>query len=170
MSWLSDVWDFEKFQLKQWKNQIKENPEQLLIGAADPFGAELWSGITGKDYTPMVNEFGGPTEDTFTKAQEGGHYNDVSRNSHDAAKMVAAMYAGNGIANIGGGSAAGGQAGGWQGWAKRGLSMGNPGQQPKKNETDVLAMMVELQRQAEEERLAREEMERRAQPGMRPQR
>ena len=50
------------------------------------------------------------------------------------------------------------------------MTLGNPGQQPKNNETDVLAMMVELQRQAEEERLAREEMERRAQSGMAPQR
>lgn len=86
--------DFEKFQLKDWWKKIKDNPEQMLLGAATPVGAKVWGGITGKDYDPLVNEFGGPTESTFKKAQDAGINTNDSEQSHKYAKIIAALMAG----------------------------------------------------------------------------
>jgi len=92
-SWLSDNIDFEKFQFDKWIDQIKENPEQLVLGAAEPVGAALWSGVTGKDYQPMVSEWGGPTKETFTEAGEAGIDTQAAQGMHDFAQSIAQAYA-----------------------------------------------------------------------------
>jgi hypothetical protein len=96
MSFWDDIGDalkFEKFQLEEWWDGIKENPEQLLLGAADPVGAELWGGITGKDYQPMVSEWGGPTEETFAKAEAEGIDTESAGKIHEVAEGIAQAYA-----------------------------------------------------------------------------
>ena len=50
MSFLGDVLGFEKFNLKNLWSGIKENPERLFLGAADPFSSEYvgqdpWEGL-----------------------------------------------------------------------------------------------------------------------------
>lgn len=101
---LSDALSFERFQLGDWWDKIKDNPEQLLIGAGDPFSAALWGGITGKDYEPFVNALGGPQGSGFLglgenggvyeRAQNAGINTDTAGGLHNAAELVAASYAG----------------------------------------------------------------------------
>ena len=90
---LGDALKFEVSQLEDWWGQIKENPEQLIIGAADPTGAEIWSGITGKDYQPLVSEWGGPTEETFASAEEKGIDTEAAGKAHEVAEGIAKAYA-----------------------------------------------------------------------------
>lgn len=96
---LSDALGFEAFQLDRWFNQIKDNPEQLLLGAGDPLSAKLWSEITGKDFEPFVNEFGGPTDATFQEASDAGINTGTAGDLHGVAQGVASIYAGNYGAN-----------------------------------------------------------------------
>jgi hypothetical protein len=114
MSWLGDLLKFEGFNAKHMLGKIKDNPEQLLLGAADPFGAKLWGGILGKEYTPIVNQWGGASDDTYTAAQQAGIDTGPGRTGHNIAQAIAAMYAGNYGANqlgglFGGGAQAGAQ-------------------------------------------------------------
>lgn len=92
-SWLSDNIDFEKFQFDKWVDQIKENPERMLLGANDEVGAKLWGGILGKDYEPMVSKWGGPTKETFTEAGEAGIDTGPAQGMHDFAQSIAESYA-----------------------------------------------------------------------------
>lgn len=110
------IFDFEAFQLKDWGRKIKENPEQLLIGAGDPLSAKMWSGITGKEYEPFVDQMGGPYGgSTFSvggdtdggvygRAEDAGINTKPARNAHNVAHAVAAIYAGGyGAGQLGGG-------------------------------------------------------------------
>lgn len=110
MSTLGDLFGFEKFQLGSWWKKIRKHPEQLLLGAAEPVGAKLWGGITGKKYEPLVDEWGGPTESTFDQARASGINTGVGRSVHDAAHTIAALYA----MNYGAGKLPQGDAGGFQ--------------------------------------------------------
>lgn len=94
MSWFGDVLGFEGFNLKNIGNKIAKNPEQLLIGAGDPFSAGVWSKITGKDYQPLVNQMGGATDDTYQKAQEAGINTGPGKTMHNIAQTIAGAYAG----------------------------------------------------------------------------
>lgn len=108
MSWLGDLLKFEGFNAERMLGKAKDNPEQLLLGAADPFGAKLWGGILGKEYTPIVNQWGGASDDTYTAAQQAGINTGPGRTGHNIAQAIAAMYAGNYGANQLGGMFGGG--------------------------------------------------------------
>lgn len=113
MSFLGDLLKFEGFNAKRMLGKVKENPEQLLLGAADPFGAKLWSGITGKDYSPIVNEWGGATPDSYRAAEAAGINTGPGRTGHNIAQMIAASYAGGyGADKLGALGGAGGATGG----------------------------------------------------------
>lgn len=127
MSWLGDNLDFELFNLKDMFGKIKENPEQLLLGAADPVGAGIWGGITGKEYEPVVNFLGGPmgggtlgigSGGVYDRAEAAGINTKPAMGAHDVAETVAAIWGGYGAAQ-GLGNAAGaiGQGGGGSGAA-----------------------------------------------------
>lgn len=87
--------DFERFQLGRWFDQLKDNPEQLLLGAATPFGAQMWGGLLGKDYEPLVNMWGGPTDATWQAAEAEGVDSGDARNAHAIAQGISQFYAGN---------------------------------------------------------------------------
>lgn len=121
MSWFGDNLSFEKFKLGNMWDKIQKNPEQLLLGAGDPFSAKVWSGITGKDYSPLVDQMGGATGDDFKKAEAAGIDTTASRQSHGLARVIAGMFAGNAAAGaMGGGGAAAGGAGAGSGGAAAG--------------------------------------------------
>lgn len=120
MGWLEDIGKFEGFQLKDWGRKIKESPEQLLLGAGDPFGAKVWGGITGKDYEPFVDQmggaYGGSTVSAFGKddggvygrAREAGIDTTAGGKMHDLAHVISAYYAaGYGADALGGGGGTG---------------------------------------------------------------
>jgi len=120
MSFLGDMLGFEGFQLKDWAKKLKANPEQLVIGAADPFGAKLWGGITGKDYEPFIDQMGGPygghaisafgSNDggVYGRAREAGIDTGPASIGHDAAHIVASIYGGAGLGKTAGGLFSGG--------------------------------------------------------------
>jgi hypothetical protein len=108
VSTLGDLFGFEKFQLGSWWKKIKKHPEQLFLGAAEPVGAKLWGGITGKKIEPLVDEWGGPTEQTFADADAAGINTAPAHTGHDIAHTVAAIYAGKyGMDKLGGGNQGG---------------------------------------------------------------
>ena len=85
---------FEKENLKHMVGLIKKDPERLLIGAIDPFSTKLWSKILGKDYEPIINQFGGPTEGAFARAEAKGVNIGPASAMHKTAQLIAAFYAG----------------------------------------------------------------------------
>lgn len=124
MSYFGNVFDFERSNLGTMWNKVKQNPEQLLLGAADPIGAKFWSGITGKHYSPIVDQMGGATPDAYSNAQAQGVDTKDGRQMQNAAHVIAAIMAS-------GGSAAGGGAGGFGGLlsnVSKGMSIAQMGQ------------------------------------------
>lgn len=94
MSFLSDVFDFEAFNLKEMLKKIGDDPERLLIGAADPFSSDVWGKILGKDYEPIVDQWGGASADTYEKAAAAGIDIKAGGQMHDIARTIAQFYAG----------------------------------------------------------------------------
>lgn len=145
-----DFFDFHKFQLGDWAKKIKKNPEQLLLGAADPFGAKVWGGVLGKKYEPMVDQMGGPyggspisafgsgNGGVYGRAEAAGINTKPARFMEDAAHAVAGSYAGGyGLDKLGGlfGGMSGGQFGGGQiGQFGGGMMPQMPQQQPQQNQ------------------------------------
>lgn len=144
MGTLSDVFDFESFNLKDMWNKVRDDPERLLYGSVDPFSTEMWNQITGSDHEPMVNMLGGPMGSGWTglgedggvyqRARDEGINTEWSGKSHDVAEMIAAYYGGSGAGDAlgglfslggAGGGAAGGGAGG-AGGVGGGLGAGAP--------------------------------------------
>lgn len=112
MSFFGNVLSFENFKLGNMWDKIKKNPEQLLLGAGDPFSAKVWGGITGKDYEPLVDQWGGATKDDYAKAEAKGIDTGAGKTMHGLAKMIAGSYAGGyGAQQMGMGGAAAGQGG-----------------------------------------------------------
>lgn len=95
MSFFGNVFDFERFKLGNMWDKVKKNPEQLLLGAGDPFSAGVWSKITGKKYEPLVDQWGGATPDDYQKAEAAGIDTSAGRTMHGAARTIAGLYAGN---------------------------------------------------------------------------
>ncbi len=124
MGFFSDNLGFETFQLKDWADKFKKNPEQLFLGAGDPLSAKMWSKITGKNYEPFVDQMGGPygghtisafganDGGVYGRAEQAGINTKAAGGVHDAAHVVAALMAGGYGAGAmgGGGAAAGGSA------------------------------------------------------------
>lgn len=94
MGTLKNIFGFEKSKLGNMWGKVKDNPEQLLLGAGDPFSAKMWGGITGKDYEPLVNQWGGATEDDYAKAEAEGINTRDGRAMHGIAQAIAGLYAG----------------------------------------------------------------------------
>lgn len=109
MSFLGNVFNFEQFKLGNMWDKVKKNPEQLFIGAADPFSAGVWSKVTGKKYEPLVDQWGGATPDDYSKAEAAGIDTSAGRTLHGAARTIAGLYAGKaGAKAMGSGSSSGG--------------------------------------------------------------
>lgn len=121
MSWLGDNLSFEKFQLGDWWSELKRHPQRAFIGAMDKPGTMLWNKILGTDYKPMVNYAGGPTGDTFNRADQQGINTGPARGAHKVADTVATIW---GLGGLMGSSAMGGGAGASGGMGLGGDAMG----------------------------------------------
>lgn len=111
MGWLSDNFDFEKFNAKHMFGQLRDDPERLFLGAADPFSSKMWGKILGKDYDPIVDQMGGATEGAYDAAEREGIDTGAAKNTHDIAHVVSALFAGNyGAGQLGGMSGGGGMS------------------------------------------------------------
>lgn len=120
MGFLSDVLSFETFHLKEILGKVKDNPERLLIGAVDPAASKVWGKVLGKDYEPIVDQWGGATDQTYAKAEAAGIDTKAGGQMQGVAHTIAQFYAGKyakaKIGGMGGGangvSGAGGSGGG----------------------------------------------------------
>ena len=111
MSYLGNVLKFELFNGKNMLKNAWKNPDQMLLGAADPFSARVWSTITGKDYKPIVDQMGGATQDTYRQADAAGLDTHDGRQVQNLAHVIAGLFAGGygaSSAGVGGAGAAGG--------------------------------------------------------------
>jgi len=117
---LSDMWDFESFQLSEWWDRAKEDPEQLLLGAWDPLQTKILETITGNKYEPYVNQLGGPMGSGHAGLGSGGIYDRAeaegidtswSATSHDIAEIVATWYAAGALGGLGGAGEGAAEAG-----------------------------------------------------------
>lgn len=94
MSFISDVFDFERSALKDHLGKIKEDPERLLIGAGDPASSKLWGKVLNKDYEPLVDQWGGAPQDAYVNAEKRGIDTTAGAAMHQVAKSIASNYAG----------------------------------------------------------------------------
>lgn len=107
------ILDFELFNAGHMAKQAFKNPDQLLLGAADPFGAKLWSGITGKDYEPIVNQWGGASDGAYEAAEAKGINTGSAKGAHQVSQAIAGIFAGGALGGAmggGAGAASGGTA------------------------------------------------------------
>jgi len=114
MGWLGSVvkffknaLSFEKESLSYIVKLVKEDPERIFIGAIDPFSSKVWGTLLGKDYEPLINQMGGPTQANFENAAAKGVDIGPASALHTAASMIASFYAGGyGMSQLGAGGAA----------------------------------------------------------------
>ena len=88
-----DLIDFERTNLREMGRKAKEDPERLFLGAADEFGSELWGKVLGKDYSPMVDRWGGPDASSWQRAEAEGVNLEPSQIMHGIAQSISQMYA-----------------------------------------------------------------------------
>lgn len=115
MSFLGDVGSFESFNLGEMLNKLGKDPERAFIGAGDPFSSSVWGSILGKDYEPVVDQYGGASADTYDKAKAAGINTGPGATMHGIARAITSAFAGGAGASALGGGAAGGAAGGVSG-------------------------------------------------------
>lgn len=110
---LFDALNFEVFNAKDMAKNAFKNPDQMLLGAADPFSAKVWGTVTGRDYKPLVNQFGGPSDGAYDRAEDAGIKTGTAKTGHAIAQTIASIY---------GGGAAMGAMGGGGGAASSGIT------------------------------------------------
>lgn len=130
MSTVTDVLHNEVSHMGNLFHQMADSPLKSLaqgaLGAADPLGAKLWSGVTGTHLTPLVGQFGGETNAQFAQSDAQGVNTGTSRTLGQVANAVAAAWGGYGLASGGAGAAAG-MGGGSAGGAGAGAEAGADG-------------------------------------------
>lgn len=108
MSKLSEIFEYEKNKLKNLGDAWKEDPERALLGINTPLDSKVWGKVTGKDYKPTVDMFGGDTKFDQQSAQERGIDPTWGHRMHNIARAITTLYAGSyGAEQLGGLSMAG---------------------------------------------------------------
>jgi hypothetical protein len=94
---------FDFRQIKKIGKGIIKDPRHLLFGI-DPIGTKIGSKVTGKPLTPLVNEYGGPTDGAFDEyaARYGEDSLGFARPAHAVANAVAQYYGGKALSGVGG--------------------------------------------------------------------
>ena len=133
---LRDALSFEKFQLKDVWDQIREDPWRIFLGSGTPLSTGMWNGLLGRDDEPIMNQWGGPTEERFARAQEDGIDTESAEGAHAVAQGISQMYAGNYL--TGGGGV------GVEDWA--GLGSGLLGAPPTQTDNSAHDMAVEAEK------------------------
>jgi len=93
MSFLSDIFDFERLNLREIGRKLKEDPERLLLGGITPFDTKVQNKILGRDDKPLVGQWGGPAESTWERAAAEGVNLGPNELMHGIAQSIASMYA-----------------------------------------------------------------------------
>ena len=95
MSFLSDLLDYEKFNVGRLFSTIEDDPERLFLGAMTPVGTELWGGILGEDWESPLTILGGNPESAFREAEAEGIDTGAARTVGGIADAISSAYAGN---------------------------------------------------------------------------
>ena len=95
---LKDILSFEKFKLGNALKKYEKDPERLLLGINTPFESKVWGKVTGKNYTPTVDMWGGATKDDIQGAKEKGINTGPGEAMHNIARTVASFYGAAGAA------------------------------------------------------------------------
>jgi hypothetical protein len=90
MSFFDSLIETPVYQAQSMVNQYSEHPEQALLGMNTPLETGIWNKALGTNYSPTVNMFGGPSEQTYANAQREG----VDLSAGRAADSVAPAAAG----------------------------------------------------------------------------
>lgn len=93
MSGLSDLFDFKAFEGKKILDAIRKKPSRLLTGV-DPGSTKVWNAVKGSDDAPLVDQWGGTTQETMDAADRAGIDTRIGRGAEGLAHVVAATYAG----------------------------------------------------------------------------
>lgn len=132
MSTVTDVLKNEVSHIGNLVHQIGDSPlksaAQFGLGAADPFSARMWSGVTGSHFTPLVGQMGGETNAQYAQSDAQGVNTGTSRMLGHVADAVSAIWGAYGLASGGAGAAAGlggGTAGGAGAGAEAGVDSGS---------------------------------------------
>lgn len=109
MSGFGDIFDFQKFLGKDIWKKWKEDPERALLGINTPLETGIWGKITGKDYEPTVDMYGGNTKNQASNAAASGINTGPGEKAHDIARAITSMFAGGyGLSLLGGAGAGAG--------------------------------------------------------------
>lgn len=128
MSGLGDIFKFEGFNLKNAFRKIGHDPERAFIGAFDPISSKAWGKVLGKNYEPIVDQWGGASQDTYAKAEAAGINTDPGHNMHRLARAVTSMFVGGAaLGAAGGGAEAGAEAAAGAGSIGEGSAAGYAG-------------------------------------------
>lgn len=99
---VGDVLGFEASNLKTMFGNAKSNPLGLVLGGADAVGNKLWHGLGVDVGKPLVNEWGGPTQQAYQEAAAKGINIGPSALSHQIAQSIAGTIAGGyGLSQLG---------------------------------------------------------------------
>lgn len=113
MSFLGDTLGFENFHLKDLWKGIKKDPKRLVLGV-DPMSTKVWNKALNRDDEPLVDQmggaYGGHTLSAFgnndggvyKRAEDAGINTGPGKKMQDLAHVVAALYGGKGLSDIGG--------------------------------------------------------------------
>ena len=72
MSLLDSAVNGPIFHAGQVGNTYSQHPEQAALGINTPAEAYVWNNALGTNYKPVVNMYGGPTEEQYANAQRQG--------------------------------------------------------------------------------------------------
>lgn len=111
---LSDLFNFEMFNLKDVGKGLGKHPLQKLLFGIDPLGTKIGNTITGNEDEPLVDQLGGayggkvismgnPTGGVYGRAQQAGIDTSSGAGVQDLAHLIAASYATGGLLGNGGG-------------------------------------------------------------------
>lgn len=125
---VGDVFSNEESHIGNMLHSFADSPgktlAQFALGAEDPLGAKIWSGVTGEKFTPSVGQLGGETDAQFAQSKAGGVNTGPSQTLGAIANVVAAVWGGSEAGGALGGAVGGGAGGGAEGGASAGAADG----------------------------------------------
>jgi hypothetical protein len=93
-NFIDDNVDVFGSQMQDWGKKLKNNPMQLLTGV-DPLATKGWNAALGTNNTPLVDQFGGMTKDSWQNAANRGLNTENAGYSSALAHAIAGTMAGN---------------------------------------------------------------------------
>lgn len=110
MGFLHDVVAFERNKIHNAFGLYKKDPERIALGGINtPAETKLWGKITGKDYQPTIDMYGGATQSDYQTAADKGINTKAGGTMHTIARTIVQIFA---MKAATGGGAEGGEGAG----------------------------------------------------------